>query len=135
MNGAARVRYEHWIERCAIAVCPPGERRWLAAMFAESAAIDGERARSAWLTGAAAIVSAAIGARLAVVLSVRICVAAAVAALLAWSLMALAYVEFEALGADDDVFLVASGVAATALGGIAISIARAVFSREVLASG
>ncbi len=135
MSSAAPYAPSNWLARCAIAMCPPGERRWMAAMLAEAATIHRARDRFAWMAGAAAIVLSALAARLIDAMTARTRVAVAVTLVAACSLRALAWVEFEALGADDDVFLVASGIAAAVFAGVALAIVRAVFQHEVLASG
>ena len=98
--------------RIAMAACPRRDRPWLEALFAEAAAIDSARARVAWLSGATRLVAhssfhrAAVTGRTALGLALVLAVAALS--------VALAYLEFEALHADDDVFVVSAALASVA---------------------
>ena len=110
--------------RAASAVCPPADRRWLDAMFAELAFVDGRGQRLRWLFGAGAIVTAVIRARTVAVVPAPVLWAAAIALPLALVFAAGAALGFEGLGIDDDVYLLAatvSSVLVLALAAITIS--------------
>lgn len=118
------------IERCALAMCPPPERPWLRAMFAEASAVQGARQQLAWLAGAAGLLAAAVweGASRDVPASVRTALAVAMTACGATA--ALAYRGVELLQFDDDVLIAASSMLALACAGLVLHAARRIFSPE-----
>ena len=97
--------------RIALAACPPRERPWVEALFAELDVIDGAGPRFAWIVGAARVVATRSGGR---------AVAPFVVLLALWFAVlsgAISLTGYEGLGFDDDLFLAfAATFGATALG-------------------
>lgn len=55
--------------RIALAACPPRDRAWVEALFAELDAVDDSWSRLAWTMGAARLVAASTGQRVAATFS------------------------------------------------------------------
>ena len=123
------------IHRGAAAICPSGQRRWVDAMFAELASIDGPGRRMSWMLGATAIVLAAIEARALIMLSLRMRVAIVVALGAALVTGILSHADHQAALLDDDLLAALCGVAAAVLVGLAAIAARRIFRGSELAPG
>lgn len=125
----------HLMQSMAAAICPPGQRHWVHAMFAELAAIDGPGRRITWMLGAGSIVCAATQARAVAVLSLRIRIALVVALGAALVSGILSYVDVQAVVLDDELLAVLSVAAAAALVGLAANAGRKIFRTPELAPG
>ena len=123
------------IHRAAAAICPPGQRHWVHAMFAELAAIDGPGHRMGWMLGAGSIVLAATQARALAVLSLRIRIALVVALGAALVSGILSYVDVQAALLDDDLLAALSAAAVVSLIALAAVAARTIFRTPELAPG
>ena len=123
------------IHRGAAAICPPGQRQWVDAMFAELGAIDGPGRRMSWMLGATAIVFAAIEARALIMLSLRMRVGIVVALGAALVSGILSYADHQAVLLDDDLMAALCVVAAAALIGLAVIAARKIFRGPECAPG
>lgn len=118
-----------WMQRFAIALCPPGDRRWLRALLAEAGEAQGVGARAIWIAGAGGIVASAIGARVASAVPAWLRFALVTAPAAAVTLRLLAYFDYGALRLDDDIFLAGSLAMAGACCALCALAARAVFGR------
>jgi hypothetical protein len=110
------------VQRATIALCPPAQRQWIRAMFAELTAIDQPAGRTSWAIGAAAIVVTAIETRI-ISLSLRMRIGIVLAFVLAASTAAISYIDVQAVLLDDELlaaFSVIAGVAAVCLAAAAV---------------
>ena len=122
------------LQRAATTICPAAERQWVDAMFAELAAIDRPAGRACWVLGAAAIVLAAINARIATTLSLRLRISIAIAFGLALGAAVISYIDVQAALLDDELLAAFSVLAAITLLGLATAAVRNVFSYSEEAS-
>jgi hypothetical protein len=108
-------------------LCPPGDRRWVDAVFAELSSIDGHRTRAIWLLGLSSIVFFALRARTAG-LSIQLRLSFLLA-LVAWVIFgAMALSGSEGLGLDDDLYIGSAMAAAAALVATAAGAMRRIFN-------
>jgi hypothetical protein len=110
------------MRRVALTACPPEDRPWVRAMFAEIDAVEGRWSRLTWVMGAIQFVASRNLGRGARVLAHRLHLAIAFA--LCASILSVAFygAEYEGFGIDDDSFIVlAASFAAISLGLIVIA--------------
>jgi hypothetical protein len=111
------------MRRVALAACPPRDRPWVEAMFAEISAVEGRGSRLAWVMGAIQFVASRNLGRGATFLSRRLNLAIAFALCASIVSAALFRLEFEGYGVDDNLFLLlAAGFAAICLGFLGIAL-------------
>jgi hypothetical protein len=122
--------------RIATAACPRRERAWLAALFAETSAIDSPSARVSWLAGAFALLLSANLRRTFDALARHPLIAVAIALLGASLFASPSLLGYEVLNLEDDWFLVAATVFGGALlGATAVSLLRDFDETRVLSGG
>ena len=95
--------------------CPPADRRWVDALFAECDAIESRRERLIWLLGGAGLVVNSNATRLASAMSPLSLLLLLVATVFA----VMAVIEYEGLAFEDDLY----GVVAVLLGAGLVAVA------------
>lgn len=101
-------RLLHRISRSA---CPPADRPWLDALFAESDAVESGRARLVWLLGALGLVADRHARRLASMITPTWL--ACLIATLAFAYMG--FIEYEGLAIEDDWYPAFAAITAATL--------------------
>jgi len=104
--------------RIALAACPPRERPWVEALFAELDVIDGAGPRFAWVMGAACVVATRSGRRAAAPFSGRFHFVVLLALWFAFLSGAISLTGYEGLGVDDDLFLAFAAALGAAAAGL-----------------
>lgn len=95
----------HALHALTAAACPPPNREWIDALFAEVPAITGGWARLRWVSGAIPVIASSLTAQTKAVVGARQMMAIALTFALAFAFATGGVVGFEGLGVDDDAYL------------------------------
>jgi hypothetical protein len=113
------------LHSAAAAACPPPQREWVHALFAELPAIGGWWERAGWTAGSGRLVVAAIASRANVLLPRRFRAGVAGAFAASAAFAAGAATGYEGLGVDDDAYLALAGLSvAASMALVAIALVR-----------
>jgi hypothetical protein len=122
------------MQRVTRAFCPPAEREWVDAVFAEASAVEGRWRRMSWALGALSVSVTALRVNVAS-LPTRMRWAAALASGAATLSGVCSITGYEGLKLDDDVYLASAFLSGAVLLSLAFASFGRIFGRANLLPG